>query len=134
MNKRWNRAPRSLPNRTNVLDAESRRLDAVRDLPRGHIRIEFNVEFEQQSIRNTVIEPTRVGRREVHVVARMLGQPRFDLWMLVCRIVVDDQMHIEVSRYRLVDMLEEREEFLVPVSAARPRPGRICGICREVVK
>lgn len=63
-----------------------------------------------------LIEPTRVGRREMHVVARMLGQPCLDLRMLVCRIVIDDQMHIEISRYCLVNMPEKRQEFLMSMA------------------
>ncbi len=36
--------------------------------------------------------------------------------MLVGRIVVADQMHIEIGRHVLVDMTEEGEEFLVPMT------------------
>ncbi|WP_250517655.1 hypothetical protein [Caballeronia sp. INDeC2] len=39
-------------------------------------------------------QPTRKGRRNVHVVARVRGQPRPDLRMPVRRLVVDDQMRI----------------------------------------
>ncbi len=46
------------------------------------------------------IEPGRRGRREMHVEARMPGQPRLDFGMLVGGVVVGDQMDIKVRRAR----------------------------------
>jgi hypothetical protein len=63
-----------------------------------------------------LIQPTRVRRREVHVRARPFGQPRFDFWMLVGRIVVDDQMHLEVRGHCAVNMIQEGDEFLMPMT------------------
>lgn len=52
----------------------------------------------------------------MHVVALMPDQPRSNPRMLVCRVVVDDQMHIEIRGHCLVHMLEKRQEFLMPVA------------------
>ena len=61
------------------------------------------------------VEPGRRGRREMHVEARMPGQPRLDLGMLVGGVVVGDQMDIEVRCDLPVDPVEESDELLVPV-------------------
>ena len=42
-----------------------------------------------------LVQPGRRGRREVGMEPRVLFQPLFDLGMLVCGVVVDDQMDVE---------------------------------------
>ena len=42
-----------------------------------------------------LVQPGRRGRREVDMEPRVLFQPLFDLGVLVCGVVVDDQMDIE---------------------------------------
>lgn len=63
-----------------------------------------------------LIEPARVCRREVHVIASTFGQPCSDLRMLVGRIVVDDEMRVKVCRHRTVNVIEEGDEFLMPMA------------------
>jgi hypothetical protein len=36
--------------------------------------------------------------------------------MLVGAVVVDDAVHVEPGRHRLVDFAQKRQEFLVPVT------------------
>ncbi len=55
------------------------------------------------------------------VVARALSQPRLDLGVLVGGIVIDGQVHIELSGHVSVQLAEKGEEFLVPMPRfARP--------------
>ena len=46
----------------------------------------------------------------------MAGEPRFDLGMLVSRVVVGDQMDLEVGRNTVVEMVEKSEKLLVPMA------------------
>ena len=43
-----------------------------------------------------LIEPGRVGRGEVDVIAGPSGEPAFDLGVLVGAVVVDDEVNVEV--------------------------------------
>ena len=52
-----------------------------------------------------LIEPGGIGRSVMHVPSFVGGQPALYLWMLVCRIVVDHDVHIELRRNVLFDML-----------------------------
>src|SRR6202008_2022720 len=45
-----------------------------------------------------LVEPGRVGRREVHVVTGACCQPALDARMLVGSVVINDQMHVESFR------------------------------------
>ena len=63
-----------------------------------------------------LVEPTRVGRREVQVIARMFGQPRFDLGVLVGGVIIHDDMDIEPARDVSVDLFEEVQELDRPVA------------------
>ncbi len=51
------------------------------------------------------VEPRCRGRREVHVEARVLGEPFLNDWMLVCGVVVGDQMQGLVLGRLAVDLL-----------------------------
>ncbi len=55
------------------------------------------------------VEPGSGRRREMNVEARMLLQPRLDLRMLVCRVVVADQMQGFVLGRLAVDLAQEVE-------------------------
>ena len=61
------------------------------------------------------VHPRAVGRREVQVEARVAHEPAMDLWRLVGRDVVDDEMDVEVVRNAAVDQVQE--------SAGTPRRG-----------
>ena len=63
-----------------------------------------------------LIEPAGVGGSVVEVVARMADQPGFDLGVLVGGVVVGDQMDFEFARDAAVEMIEKREELLVPMA------------------
>lgn len=73
-----------------------------------------------------LIEPRTVGRDEMHVPAGLCCEPRLDLGMLVTAIVVHDAVHVEFSRYGLVDFAQKRQELLMPM--ARLAGGEHCAI------
>lgn len=58
-----------------------------------------------------LIDPRRVRRREVHVEAGMLVQPVLHRWVLVRRVVVTDDVHVQVSGNGLVDLGQELLEL-----------------------
>ena len=64
-------------------------------------------------------EPGRVGRGEVDVEPRPLGEPGPDDQRLVGRVVVHDDVHVEVGRHAFVDAVEELAELDGPVAAVR---------------
>ena len=57
------------------------------------------------------IEPGGAGRREMHVIARPFREPATDERRLVRRVVVENQMDVEVARHGRVDRVEEAAEF-----------------------
>lgn len=57
------------------------------------------------------IELGRVGRDEVDVEPRPLGEPSPDKRRLVGRVVVHDDVHVEVGGHALVDAVEELAEL-----------------------
>ncbi len=63
-----------------------------------------------------LIEPGRVGGREVKMEAGVTRQPSTGLGMLVRSVVIDDEMHIEPRWNVGVDLLQEAEELLVSVA------------------
>lgn len=63
-----------------------------------------------------LVQPGGIGRGVVDVVPGMAGQPGPDLLVLVGAVVVDDQVNIETGRHVRVDLLQEREKLLVPVT------------------
>src|SRR5216683_4429479 len=50
------------------------------------------------------------------VEAPMAGEPSLDPRMLVSRVIVDDQMDLEISRNTVVEMVEKSEKLLVPMA------------------
>ena len=66
-----------------------------------------------------LVEPGGVGRGVVDVEARAGGEPAADLGVLVGRIVVDDQMDVELLGYRGLVLFETATSaWLLPTSAA----------------
>src|SRR6185436_16630397 len=61
------------------------------------------------------IEPGRTRRREVQLEARMLGQPRLHLGGLVRPIVIEHEMHREVSKHGSIDPLQKANELFRPM-------------------
>ena len=59
------------------------------------------------------IDPRGRGRREMHVKSRVLSHPVFDIGMLVCRIVIDDQIHIQALVGFPMEFLEKLEKFVM---------------------
>jgi len=60
-----------------------------------------------------LVEPARVRRCEVHVIARALGQPCLDLGVLVSRIVVHDHVDVQRCGNGLINVVQKRDELLV---------------------
>jgi hypothetical protein len=61
------------------------------------------------------IEPGRTRRREVQLEARMLGQPRLHLGGLVRPVVIEHEMHREVSKHGSIDPLQKANELFRPM-------------------
>ena len=58
------------------------------------------------------IQPRRTGRDEVQMHARVLPEPRVDLRVFVRRVVVHDQMQVDVRRRGGVDLGQKAAELL----------------------
>ena len=57
----------------------------------------------------------------MQIISRSLGQPAFHLLVFVSAVVVDDQMHIEIRCYTLVNVVEETKKLLVSMPTAALR-------------
>ena len=62
------------------------------------------------------IDPRTPRRREVHMEARVPGQPAVDQGRLVGTCIVDNEMDVERIRDRRVNGLQERAELAGPVA------------------
>ena len=62
-----------------------------------------------------LIEPGRIGGREVQVKAGVTHQPRAGLGMLVRTVVINHEMHFEFGRDIGIDLLQEAKELLMSV-------------------
>lgn len=63
-----------------------------------------------------LVEPQTTDRSEVEMIARSALEPRGHLRRLVGVMVVEHQMHFEVCRHRVVDVLEKTQKLLVAVA------------------
>ena len=63
-----------------------------------------------------LIDPGGVGRREVDMEALATGEPGADLGMLVSRVIIDDEVDVEVSWNIGVDVLEEAQKLLMAMA------------------
>jgi hypothetical protein len=63
-----------------------------------------------------LVQPRGIGRRVVHVEARVSPQPASHRGVLVRGIVVDDQMDVQVRRHCDLDVAQEVEELLMPMA------------------
>src|SRR6516164_1839519 len=70
---------------------------------------------EQREPAFDLVEPGGAGRREVEVIARVAGEPRFDGWRFVGGVVVEHQMDVEIGWHGLLDLRQEFAEFDRPV-------------------
>ena len=52
----------------------------------------------------------------MHVKARMTLQPTLDLRMLVCAVVVDNQVQIEIGGCFGIDLFQKLDPFLVTMT------------------
>lgn len=71
-----------------------------------------------------LVKPRAVGRDEVHVPARPRGQPGLDLGVAVGGVVVADAVNVQLSRHGLVDLAQEGQELLMPMSRLAGRQYR----------
>ena len=62
------------------------------------------------------IEPGGRGRSEVEVEPLVPFEPSADFGMLVRGVVIDDQMQFPPCRRLAVDLVQEADELLVPVT------------------
>jgi hypothetical protein len=81
----------------------------------------------------------KTSRREVHLEARMLLQPRSHLWMFVRGVVVRDQMQLEVGRRVAINLLQEAQLFDLRVARDQrarqlDKSGSDCGMPRMVMR
>ena len=58
---------------------------------------------EQREPAFDLIKPGGAGRRKMHVIARVAGEPGFDGRRLVGGVIVEHQMDVEIGRHRLLD-------------------------------
>ena len=82
------------------------------------------------------IEPGGRGRGEVEMEPRMPFEPGADLGMLVRGVVVDDQVQLPLGRGLAVDLVEEADEFLMPMAAMHwpmTRPSSTSSAANSVV-
>src|SRR5262249_20935000 len=63
-----------------------------------------------------LVEPGRIGGREVNVVTRRAGESRSDLVMLVGGVVVDDEVDVELGWHVGLDVTQEGEELLMTMA------------------
>ena len=61
------------------------------------------------------VQPRTAGWNEVDVEARVLAEPFLYLGMLMCAVVVDNQVQIQLRRRLLVNQLQKLDPFLMPV-------------------
>ena len=57
----------------------------------------------------------------MHVEARVLGEPSLHFVMLVCRVIVSNQVDVKIGRGLAVDDLEEGKPLLVAVAPGDAR-------------
>jgi hypothetical protein len=62
------------------------------------------------------IESGSAGGREVHVKARMADQPAMNQRRFGCRVVVQDQVHVQSGGHRRVDAVQEFPKLDRPVA------------------
>jgi hypothetical protein len=63
-----------------------------------------------------LIEPRRIRWREMDVKARVGCEPSSNAGVLVGRVVVDNEMNVQLLRDRRVDVAQELEELLVSMT------------------
>jgi hypothetical protein len=62
------------------------------------------------------VQPRRTVRREMKVKPGMLFQPRFDFWMVVRAIVVQNHVNCQLRGHSTVDLSQELPKFDVAMS------------------
>ena len=68
-----------------------------------------------------LIEPGRVGRGEMDMISGFPCKPGTNLLVLMGRIVVHDNMHVQLRRYIHVNVPEKLQQFLMTMSFFRLR-------------
>src|SRR6202163_441067 len=66
---------------------------------------------EQRKEALDLVEPGTAGRRQMHVPTRPAVKPVADGGGLVGCVVIDDQMHVKISRHGAPDLVEELAEL-----------------------
>ena len=76
-----------------------------------------------------LVEPEGGGRGEVEVEPRPLGQLGAYLGMVGGRVVVQNQMQVEIGRRLAFDEPQERKEILMPVALGAPADSHPKNLC-----
>ena len=63
------------------------------------------------------VEPRTAGGREMQDKARMIGQPGFDVLVVVRPVIVNHQMEVEIAWELAIEQAKELEELLVTVAS-----------------
>src|ERR1700686_4957396 len=66
---------------------------------------------EQRKEALDLVEPGTAGRRQMHMPTRPAVKPVADGGGLVGCVVIDDQMHVKISRHGGLDLVEELAEL-----------------------
>ena len=62
-----------------------------------------------------LVQPGSARGREVHLIAGVIGEPLFDVRVLVGSVVVKDQVHGQARIGFRIHLVQEADELLVPV-------------------
>ena len=63
-----------------------------------------------------LLQPARTGRDEVQDKTSVSAQPALHSGMFVGRVVIDDQMQVQLRRCLGIDLFQELQPLLMPVS------------------
>ena len=78
-----------------------------------------------------LIQPRRIGRSEVYVEPWPGGEPASNSQMLVCGVIIHDDVHLQVLRHVLLNLPEKAQILLMPVARSTFRKhfavGRVQG-------
>ena len=74
-------------------------------------KTDLSSHFRLRSLDLDLVDPGRVGGREMDLVARMPNQPAADERRLVGARVIEDEMHVEAIRDLAFDVVEEATEL-----------------------
>jgi hypothetical protein len=84
------------------------------DATKGPTSDAFGGDFREESLDR--VEPRRTRWREVDMEAGTFSKPGLHERMLMRRIVIHDDVHVELRRYAVLDAVQELQELRVPMT------------------